>query len=207
LLYWEAAEGGTGVWERLIDEADSFMRLAAEALKVCHFEPSADAAERVPCTSACYECLMSYSNQPHHRYLDRRTIQAYLASMAAGSVASTTEMSSRDEQYERLKLLVDSRSQLEREFLDFLYENGYRLPDRAQNRPEPKVYAQPDFYYERSGLPGVCVFVDGAVHDMPDQSARDEAVRAALEDLGYRVIAIRSPFDQHVGAHPDVFNR
>lgn len=36
-----------------------------------------------------------------------------------------------------------------------------RLPDAAQTRPTPEVAVQPDFYYQRAGLPGVCVFIDG----------------------------------------------
>ena len=33
------------------------------------------------------------------------------------------------------------------------------------NRPAPGVHVQPDFYYNRENLQGVCVFVDGPHHD------------------------------------------
>src|SRR5262249_46620266 len=40
LLFWEAAEGGIGVWERLIAEPREFRTLAARALEVLHFDPA-----------------------------------------------------------------------------------------------------------------------------------------------------------------------
>ena len=114
---------------------------------------------------------------------------------------------SREDQYAWLKGIVDPASSLEKEFLDFLYEHGYRLPDTAQNRPEPSVPSQPDFYYERGAAPGVCVFVDGAVHDEAGREELDQSARAILEDKGYRVIVIRfdQDFDQQVTSRPDVF--
>jgi hypothetical protein len=39
LLLWEAAEGGTGVWERIVSDPGSFATIAREALRVCHFDP------------------------------------------------------------------------------------------------------------------------------------------------------------------------
>jgi len=103
--------------------------------------------------------------------------------------------------------MTDPASNLERQFLDFLFKQGYRLPDTAQNRPVADVPVQPDFYYERAGVPGVCVFVDGRDHDMAGQAARDQGVRDALRDRGYRVVVIRGdlPLGPQVGAHPDVF--
>jgi hypothetical protein len=75
ILFWEAAEGGIGVWERLISEPRGFKKLALRALEILHFDPSSGQAipaweER--CTAACYDCLLSYSNQPDHRHLDDR---------------------------------------------------------------------------------------------------------------------------------------
>ena len=98
-------------------------------------------------------------------------------------------------------------SGLEIPFLEFLHQRGYRLPDAAQNRPCPDVASQPDFYYEREGVPGACIFVDGSDHLDPAQSERDTAARTALEERGYRVITIRFdlPREAQVAQHPDVF--
>ena len=92
-------------------------------------------------------------------------------------------------------------------FLDFLNQEGYRLPDAAQNGPSADVASQPDFYYEREGVPGACIFVDGSDHLDPAQSERDTSARTALEERGYRVITIRFdlPREAQVAQHPDVF--
>ena len=214
LLFWEAAEGGIGVWDRLIDHSGAFAGLAASALRLCHFDSEdgggpggADGAGAAPkCAAACYECLLSYSNQPHHRYIDRMLLPDFLARLAT---ATTVPESERDNarHYEHLLGLVDPASTLERDFLDFLRENGHRLPDQAQNRPAADVPVQPDFYYDREGRPGVCVFVDGPHHDEPRQRETDERLRAMLQDYGYRVIVIRydRPFHEQVEKYPDLF--
>jgi hypothetical protein len=69
IIFWEAAEGGIGVWERLIAAPHEFRKVAARAPEILHFDPSSGLAlpeweER--CTAACYDCLLSYSNQPDH---------------------------------------------------------------------------------------------------------------------------------------------
>ncbi len=50
--------------------------------------------------------------------------------------------------------------------------------------------------------------MDGAPHDGTDQAAHDREVREALEDRGYRVIAIRydRPIAEQVERYPDVFS-
>ena len=67
----------------------------------------------------------------------------------------------------------------------------HRLPDKAQFRPEPQVYAESDFFYDRDGLKGIAVFVDGSPHDEPARKEKDSRERGNLEDMGYRVIVIR----------------
>jgi very-short-patch-repair endonuclease len=66
---------------------------------------------------------------------------------------------------------------------------------------------QPDFYYDRDGRPGVCVFVDGPHHGSRQQAAHDREAREELRDRGYRVIAIRHDrsIDEQVSAYPEVF--
>jgi hypothetical protein len=160
LLLWEAAEGGTGVWERLLADRTAFAEVAREALRVCHFRP--DTGEPDPdwegrCARACYDCLLSYSNQPEHRHLDRHLIRDYLLALGAAEALPRTTARSYDEQYGWLLERTDPQSSLERQFLESLFEARLRLPSHAQYRPCQDVPAQPDFYYDRDGLPGVCV--------------------------------------------------
>jgi len=212
LLFWEAAEGGIGVWERLIAEPREFRKLAVRALELLHFDPSSGQAlpdweER--CTVACYDCLLSYSNQPDHRHLDRHKVRDFLFSMSRSDIAPITNGPTLDEQYHRLLDLIDPGSSFERAFLDYLYENGLRLPDHAQHSPADGIPVQPDFYYERDGIPGACIFIDGPRHDEPAQADRDRIVREALKDQGFRVVAIKSgrTIADQVLEHPDIFRR
>ena len=211
LLFWEAAEGGIGIWERLVNEPTDFSRVAAFALQLCHFEDSGDTAADgkariAPCAVACYECLLSYSNQLEHRQIDRNLIPDYLRQLAEATTIREPERN-RDEHYQTLASLVDPNSSLERDFLRFLRDNRIRLPDSAQNRPANDLHVQPDFFYRRENVPGVCVFVDGPHHDAPQQRQVDARVRSELQNRGFRVIAIRHnrPFEEQIKEHPDVF--
>jgi superfamily II DNA/RNA helicase len=212
LLFWEAAEGGIGVWERLVAEPSEFRKLAARALELLHFDPSSgqalpDWGER--CTAACYDCLLSYSNQADHRYLDRHKVGSFLFSVSRSNAATNENEPNYDEQYRRLSGLIDPASSLERAFLDYLYKNGLRLPDHAQHTPAEGVRVQPDFYFEREGIPGVCIFIDGPPHDKPEQAERDRTLREALKDQGFRVVAITSgrTIAEQVSENKDVFRR
>lgn len=210
VLLWEAAEGGTGVWERLLTDREGFAQVAAEALRVCHFDPatgSEDAARKQECAAACYDCLLSYSNQLEHRLIDRQEVKDYLLRLAGGDTLPEANGRDYDQQYQWLIERIDPASTLERRFLDYLYGRRLRLPDRAQHRPEDDIHSQPDFYYDRDGLNGICIFVDGAVHDHPVQAERDKSAREALEDRGYRVITLRSDrsLDDQIDEQADVF--
>jgi hypothetical protein len=103
--------------------------------------------------------------------------------------------------------LIDPSSTFERAFLDYIYSQRLRLPDHAQHTPADSIPVQPDFYYERGGIPGICIFIDGPQHDGPDQVERDRTVREALRDQGFRVIAIKSgsKIADQVSANIDVF--
>jgi hypothetical protein len=210
LLFWEAAEGGIGVWERLIADPREFKKLAVRALEILHFDPSSGeplSHWEQRCTAACYDCLLSYSNQRDHRHLDRHKVREFLFGLSHSEIVPTVGGPSYNEQYQRLLGLIDPSSSFERAFLEYLYKNGLRLPDHAQHTPADGIPVQPDFYYKRDGIPGVCIFIDGPRHDEPAQAERDNAVREALRDQGFRVVAIKSgrAIADQVSEHLDVF--
>ena len=79
LLLYEAAEGGTGVLGRLVRDsgrARIVRRLAEKALEIMHlrYDPVEDSLKEMPdaCETGCYRCLLSYYNQPDHKFIDRR---------------------------------------------------------------------------------------------------------------------------------------
>jgi hypothetical protein len=105
-----------------------------------------------------------------------------------------------------LRERIDPASSFERDFLDHLYRDKRQLPDFAQYTPADDVMTQPDFYYRRD-VPGTCIFIDGPQHDSVSRRDEDRRAREALEDRGYRVIAIRfdRPLGDQISEHPDVF--
>lgn len=198
-LYWEAAEGGVGVLKQLVEDPRALSSVARAALERCHFGP--DGAEEA-CARACYRCLLSYTNQQDHQRLNRHLVKEALERLATSHTYRETGARSYEEHYRWLRSLTDSCSELERRFIDHLYETGRRLPDEAQ-KPLVDYLSKPDFFYE----PNVCVYCDGAVHDVPGQGARDEEMRTELRDLGYRVVVIRYDRDleEQIRAYADVF--
>lgn len=209
IFFWEAAEGGSGVWPRLLEEPKVIGDVAGEALRICHFNPAngEDLAQEGECSRACYRCLLSYSNQPDHPILDRFLVRDFLIRLTHALTSRAARGRSYDEQYSWLLEHRDPNSRLEAQFLDALHKSRRRLPDYAQFRPEPEVYAEADFYYERDGLKGIAVFIDGPHHDEPAQRERDQRERRKLEDLGYRVVTIRfdKPFAEQFNDYADIF--
>ncbi len=210
ILLWEAAEGGIGLWERLLADGAACRALARCALVLIHHDPETgkdDPRWADRCPAACYDCLLSYSNQQDHRYLDRTLVGEYLWMLAHADKAPADGRRTYTEQYQWLCERIDPASSFERKFLNYLYRNRIRLPDHAQYRPAEHLPVQPDFYYERNGILGVCVFVDGPHHDHLRQAERDRQCRTALEDQGYRVVRIddASAIAVQVHQHPDVF--
>lgn len=200
ILLWEAAEGGAGVLRRLVEERDAFSHVARAALERCHFTPGTEVDET--CSRACYECLLSYTNQLDHQRLNRHLIKEALDRLSRSVTLAKSMGRTYEEHYRWLRSLTDSRSELERRFIDHLFQTKRRLPDDAQ-RELADYPAIPDFFYE----PNVCVYCDGAVHDQREQRQKDETARRELKELGYRVVVIR--YDQEIEAqlqrYPDIF--
>lgn len=97
---------------------------------------------------------------------------------------------------------IDASSSTEKKFLDYLYQNGLRLPDDAQKRTKD-IYSQPDFFYE----PDVHVFCDGTPHDQPEIKQKDEQIRQAIRNKGEQVIVYyyRDSLEVLVNKRCDIF--
>ncbi len=205
ILYWEAAEGGVGVLERLVDEPQVMSSIAKTALEICHFDISTrqDIADKSQCVRACCDCLLTYRNQRDHALLNRNLIKDLLFGISQGTTFRSFKNLSYDEHYEWLRQQTDTRSKLEKDFLDHLYREGRRLPDYAQ-KAVSEYPCRPDFYYQ-DGY--VCVFCDGSVHDEPKQTAEDKRVRTDLLNKGYRMVVIRydRAIAEQLEEHKDIF--
>ncbi len=206
LLFYESTEGGAGVLKRVIDQA-GFKRVIKEAIELCHYDPITfedllkAPQSKEPCEAACYDCLMSYSNQTDHELLDRKAIVDILISLLSSDLSRSSSEFSRVEHYERLKNL--NGSSLEVKWLDYLYNNGYNLPTHAQELIE-SCHTQPDYLYKDKY---VAVFIDGPVHDSQDQQAKDRKITDDLEDTGWHVIRFRydSDWTEIIAANENIF--
>lgn len=210
LLFFEAAEGGAGVLRRLATEDGQLRQIARKALEILHFNPdTGEDLRRAPhavedCAQACYDCLLSYSNQWDHQHLDRHSVVDLLRRMLAATVAVGAGGEDRASQLDRLTKACDS--ELEKKFLTLLDQHGYRLPDTAQQIVDG-YYVRPDFAYHSDGM-DIAVFIDGPVHDSAHQQEKDEAARMKLEDeAGWLVLRFHHNDDwlSTISEHSGIF--
>jgi len=207
ILFYESAEGGAGVLRRLVEDPGALASVARRAIEISHFDPCTGAdRKKAPgaketCTAACYDCLMSYTNQPDHPLLDRMLVAEFLLALASAGVAVAPGSVTREAQFELLSRLT--ASDLERRWLQFLMDGGYRLPSDAGKLFE-KAGTRPDFFYPDHN---VAVYIDGPPHDYPDRSKRDAEKQKAMEDLGYVVLRFHHDADWEdiVKTYPSVF--
>jgi ATP-dependent helicase YprA (DUF1998 family) len=210
LLFYEAAEGGAGVLRRLLDDPQGLASVAREALRICHFDPdTGNDLRRAPharedCEAACYNCLMSYSNQPDHEKLDRKAIRDFLMKLAGSEVKVAPVEIPRADHLQRL--LNQCSTELERDWLRFLETHHCRLPSKAQHFVEG-CQTRPDFLYD--GEYQAAIYVDGPIHDFPHRKARDQTQVECMEDHGYTVIRFghKDDWAKIVAQYPYVFGK
>ncbi len=188
MLFNESAEGGAGVLRRLQAEPEALATAARKALEIAHFDPDTGqdlgqapgAHER--CERACYDCLLSYSNQLDHELIDRHSIKDLLMELSCSKAVAAGSGSSRQETIERL--VARCGNDLERRFIETLVAGDFALPTGARELVEA-ARVRPDFVY-RSASP-VAVFIDGSAHEGEEQHAgADER----LFDVGWDVIRL-----------------
>jgi len=200
ILLFEAAEGSLGILSQFVDDVNVFHRVIEQAKKLCRFDVE---SYKGP---ASYDDLLSYYNQRDHKTIDRHLIQDALEKLRICTIEIQTNDSfaSYDGQYQSLLRTLDPNSSTERKFIDYLYENGLRLPDAAQKRVEG-LFVQPDFYYE----PRIWVFCDGTPHDSPAVQEDDETKRQAIIARGDEVWVYyyRGNLAEKVAARPDIFRK
>ncbi|MGH2820058.1 MAG: helicase-related protein, partial [Actinomycetota bacterium] len=208
MLFMESAEGGAGALSRLQAEPGALAEAAERALAIAHFDPRTgedlgrdEAGER--CEKACYDCLLSYSNQPEHGRIDRHLIGALLLRLAGCKTRSGGAGTPPEDHLGHLEALSDT--DLEREWLRFVWEHEYRLPGEAQVLVTD-ARARPDFLYRTPGVQAA-VFVDGPAHEAVAVQERDRSAQDRLEDHGWVVIRFRhgEDWDEVARRYPSIF--
>jgi superfamily II DNA/RNA helicase len=188
MLFIESAEGGAGVLRRLHDEPKALADAARAAIEVIHCDVSTGQdlhrapGAREDCGQGCYDCLLSYINQRDHTTIDRHAAVGLLFRLAAAQTVRTAPQQESS---------PGAGSELERVFLAFLKDGGYRLPDRPTS-------AVADFAY-RLPAGNVAVFVGNA----PDTETVNRLI-----DKGWLVISFghdTSKWEGTVRRHRGVF--
>jgi very-short-patch-repair endonuclease len=140
-----------------------------------------------------------------HTKIDRHSIikalELLIVSNPDDTVGGTYE-----EKYEELKKGLHHRSPGEKALLDYLFENGYRLPDFTNHNME-QFYVQPDFVYEKEKA---LVFVDGGIHKKALNKADDEKKRKTIELAGFDVLVwddTSEPVAAFVTRRQDIFRK
>jgi len=200
ILIYEASEGGAGVLRQLVEHSDAIHRVAQKALEICHYGID---QEQVSCEAACYDCLLSYSNQPDHRLLDRALILPYLEKLTRCEMVQNEKIYIPEEHV--AKLLLQTGSELEAKWVRFLADRNLRLPDKAQHFIED-CNTRPDFLYTD---PPVAIYVDGPIHQYPERATRDQQQSECLEALGFTVIRFpqEEDWERIIQEYPALFGR
>ena len=200
ILLYEAAEGSLGILSQFVDEVAIFHKVIEQAIELCRYD---DEKYKGP---ASYDDLLSYYNQRDHKIIDRHLIKDALEKLRTCTIEiqTNTGFKNYDDQYQTMLRGLDPNSSTERIFLEYLYQNGLRLPDSAQKRVEG-LYVQPDFYYE----PRIWVFCDGTPHDDPAVQVEDQAKRQAIIARGDEVWVYyyKNSLAEIIAARPDIFRK
>ena len=203
LLFYEAAEGGAGVLTRLANNRDDLALVASNALQLIHYRkpqssiwtlddlPSleqTDALGNHQCEAGCYQCLLSYFNQPDHEHINRRNADALklLVALANARVqpveCSATPVAA--------TILADEPLDA---WLSALSQAGAVQPDAVNVSVNNSVATAAAQYKASRAL----VFL----------SAVDDQTTSVLQDKGWQVLDFSdaSRWPQQFAAHADVF--
>lgn len=202
LLFYEAAEGGAGVLTRLANHRDDLALVARKALTLLHYRapqdgiwtlddlPSleqTDALGHHQCEAGCYQCLLSYFNQPDHEHINRRNadVLALLVALANAQVQPLTSSPA-------AAPLAATDAPLDA-WLSALRHAGAAPPDAVNVSVNNGAAIAAAQYKAARAL----VFL----------AAVDEQTRRVLQDKGWQVLdfSVPSRWPQQFAAHVEVF--
>ena len=201
LMFYEAAEGGAGVLTRIASDPASLAQVASNALKLLHHAvplgpwkledlPALEQTNALGnhiCEAGCYQCLLSYFNQPDHENINRRNADALkvLVALANAEVQPKQDLPLNQENAPANALLT--------QWLHALNAAGLRQPDAMQVPVNQGAAIAAGQYKSVRAL----VFLEGI----------DPDTAALMADKGWQVLNFSDPSQWQVqfAAHPDVF--
>lgn len=153
IMFYEAAEGGAGVLTRLATEPQALAQVAIAALELLHHnKPNGpwkyddlaqleklDKDGQHICEAGCYQCLLSYFNQPDHDNINRRNEEALRLLVA---LANSQVVNEGNNSQQKTKAAITTVNNLESssnppletdltgQWLEALALGGYHQPDK-----------------------------------------------------------------------------
>lgn len=201
LMFYEAAEGGAGVLTRIASDPSSLAQVASNALKLLHhntpkgpwkledlsaLEQTNALGNRI-CEAGCYQCLLSYFNQPDHENINRRNSDALkvLVALANAEVHSKEVVESADDHA--------TANELMDQWLLALDAAALRRPDTLLVSVNQGAATAAGQYKSARAL----VFLENI----------DTDTAAIMADKGWQVLNFSDPsqWQAQFAAHPDVF--
>lgn len=205
IMLYESAEGSIGVLKDLSRNPYKLSEVFKLAYEICGYDYQSRDDKFPGRAKASYDDLLSYYNQQDHSKIDRHSIIKALELLISANPDDTVG-NTYENRYEQLKNGLHHRSPGERELLDYLYENGFHLPDFTNYNLE-KYYVQPDFVYQNINA---LIFVDGGIHKKLLNKADDDRKRKILELAGYDVLVwdyTTETVSSFVSRRQDVFRK
>ena len=211
LMFYEAAEGGAGVLTRLASEPQAMAQVAAAALRLLHHDTpkgpwryedlsgleQTDRNGQHICEAGCYQCLLSYFNQPDHNHINRRN-EAALKLLVALANAQVVDAPAQATVLPATLAVIGEGtlgqcSDILTQWKFALTKGGYRQPD-ALEVPVlgGEIHAAAHYKNART-----LIFLSSIT---PDQQSR-------LKDKALQVLEMSNPAEWALmmDAHADVF--
>ena len=184
ILLYEKEEGGVGLLHHFV-EGEAWQRVARRSLELLHVDLASGHDRPDACTTACYDCLLSFYNQFDHELLDRNLAVGWLLQIADGPIH--LDLTGPEDRWD--SLVAAAASSAEAQVLSELRSRGFPPPE-GQHVVIPDgdgvAIAEADLTY-----PGkVVVRVHGDPHNWEHVQRADAAQRRKLLALGYKVVEI-----------------
>lgn len=201
LMFYEAAEGGAGVLTRMTSDPASLAQVAGNALTLLHHNTPQGpwTLEDLPalehtnalgnhiCEAGCYQCLLSYFNQPDHENINRRNVDALKVLVALANAEV------KPKQAPPPKPESEPNNDRLQHWLETLTAAGLRQPDATQVLVNQGAAIAAGQYKTTRAL----IFLD----------VIDAETVALLTDKGWHVLNFSDPshWQAQFATHPDVF--
>jgi very-short-patch-repair endonuclease len=205
IMLYESSEGSIGVLKDIARNPAVLRTLFLKAYEICGYDYNLKTDKYPARPKASYDDLLSYYNQMDHVKINRHEIIAALELLIISNPDDTVG-GTYEEKYEELAKGLHHKSPGEKVLLEYLFNNGYRLPDFTNHNME-QFYVQPDFVYDKERA---LIFVDGGVHKKSVVRADDDKKRKTIELAGFDVLVwdyTTEQVDSFVSRRQDIFRK